>query len=161
MRLLLKDMLFTLLVPGVIVGLIPCLIGTRVAWGSIATGFWRFLAGAPAAAGLAIYLWTVWDFASKGHGTPVPLDAPRTLVINGLYRYTRNPMYMGALLVLAAWAIWFGAGALLIYGLVVFAGFNAFIVLYEEPTLRRLFGAQYDAYCASTPRWLPRLRRYL
>jgi hypothetical protein len=92
-------------------------------------------------------------------GTPAPIDAPKKLVVRGLYRYTRNPIYVGVLAVILGWALLFRAAPLVIYALIVGMCFHLFVVLYEERHLRREFGNEYDEYCARVGRWLPRLRR--
>jgi protein-S-isoprenylcysteine O-methyltransferase Ste14 len=79
-------------------------------------------------------------------------------VAGGPYRYSRNPMYLGVLAAILGWLLAFQTAALLIYGLAVAAAFNLFVIGYEEPHLRRLFGAEYDAYRRRVPRWLPCLR---
>jgi protein-S-isoprenylcysteine O-methyltransferase Ste14 len=112
----------------------------------------------PICVGVCIELWCGWDFATKGRGTPAPFDPPKELVAHGLYALVRNPMYVGVLLILLGEAWFFATGALLWYALVVFAGFNLFVLLYEEPTLRRNFGRAYESYCAAVPRWWPRIR---
>jgi hypothetical protein len=99
------------------------------------------------------------DFALAGRGTPAPIDPPRELVVRGLYRVTRNPMYVGVLTVIAAGSWLFGSVPLAFYAFVVFACFHCFVIGYEEPTLRRSFDGAYQRYCAAVPRWLPRLRR--
>jgi protein-S-isoprenylcysteine O-methyltransferase Ste14 len=104
--------------------------------------------------GVAIYLWCAWDFTVKGFGTPAPIDAPKVLVVKGLYRFTRNPMYVGVAAMIAGQGIYFGSAATGIYFCVVVLFFNLFVLLYEEPVLRRKFGAQYDAYRLSVPRWI-------
>ncbi len=101
----------------------------------------------------------MWDFASFGKGTPAPIDAPKKLVIRGLYRFTRNPMYLGMLMVILAWAVLFQAAGLAVYPVMVAVGFHTFIRLYEEPHLKREFGSEYSAYTAQVGRWLPRLPR--
>jgi protein-S-isoprenylcysteine O-methyltransferase Ste14 len=106
--------------------------------------------------GIAVYLWCAWDFVSKGLGTPAPIDAPRVLLVKGLYRFTRNPMYVGVLSVILGQSLYYGSRSVAIYAGVVFAAFYLFVGLYEEPTLRRLFGAQYEEYCRHVPRWLVR-----
>lgn len=94
-------------------------------------------------------------FVVRGRGTPAPFDPPRALVIVGPYRYVRNPMYVGGLLTWLGlgllWGSWFVLALTAVLALIV----HLFVVLYEEPTLRRLFGADYDAYCRSVHRWLP------
>jgi protein-S-isoprenylcysteine O-methyltransferase Ste14 len=151
--LLLKNLLFTVVVPGTVAVYLPLWIagGRPAADGLllvVALGF--FIVGA------AIYGWCVWDFATLGRATPIPLDAPKKLVVRGLYRFSRNPMYVGVLGVILGWAVLFQAWSLLLYGLAVATCFQLFIVLYEEPHLRRMFGDPYDVYRAQVGRWLPR-----
>ncbi len=108
------------------------------------------------AVGVAIALWCVLTFAIVGKGTPAPFDPPRRLVVSGPYRFVRNPMYIGAGLALLGVAVFYGSASL--YGfvglflLIVFL----FIVAYEEPTLRRTFGADYEAYLDRVGRFWPR-----
>jgi protein-S-isoprenylcysteine O-methyltransferase Ste14 len=102
-----------------------------------------------------MYLWCVWDFMRVG-GTPAPIDAPKALVAKGLYRYVRNPMYLGLLAVLVGEAIWLEAGILILYALAVFGAMHTFVVLYEEPTLGRLFGEAYALYRRAVGRWIPK-----
>lgn len=111
-----------------------------------------------ASLGAALALWCVGAFIVLGHGTPAPFDPPRRLVVRGPYRLVRNPMYSGALLVLAGIALYYQSIALLAFG----AGFllvaHLFVLLYEEPTLRRTFGPEYGTYCERVGRWWPRAR---
>ncbi len=104
-------------------------------------------------AGVAIYGWCAWDFTFAGRGTPAPIDPPKELVLRGLYRWSRNPMYVGVLSVLAGETVLFLSLPLLVYALLVLTMFQIFIVLYEEPHLRRTFGASYADYCSRVPRW--------
>lgn len=106
--------------------------------------------------GLAGYLWCALDFAFAGHGTPLPLDPPKLLVVRGLYRYARNPMYISVLLVVFGESVLFRSWLLFRYALVGWAFFHLFVLLYEEPTLRDKFGTSYDEYCQRVNRWLPR-----
>src|SRR5262249_25101881 len=108
--------------------------------------------------GAIILLWSFWNFLREGRGTPAPIDPPKELVAVGFYRYVRNPMYVGIFLTLIGHFLWFGYWGLLIYAFVVFFCFNAFVILYEEPTLKRKFGAAYEEYCKRVPRWIPRLK---
>ena len=155
MALFLKNLLFTVIAPGTLAVYVPL---TIAAGRPLATGAAAALAAIVFAAGAAIYLWCLWDFATFGRGTPAPIDPPRKLVIRGLYRYVRNPMYVGVLTMILGWVLCFPARDLALYGLVVAAGFHLFVVLYEEPALRRRFGPEYDEYRARVGRWLPRLR---
>jgi protein-S-isoprenylcysteine O-methyltransferase Ste14 len=106
-------------------------------------------------AGAAVALWCIFTFVLVGRGTPAPFDPPRRLVIQGPYRFVRNPMYIGAGLALAGAAIFYESLPLLGYtGLFLLAA-HLFVVWYEEPTLRRTFGQEYEAYCSRVRRWLP------
>ena len=158
MMLFLKNLLFTLVMPCTVAVYAPLLM---VQNRSPASGPLFALALAVLALGVAIYAWCVWDFATFGRGTPAPIDAPRRLVIRGLYRYTRNPMYMGVLTVILGWAVLFQTAALVLYTLIVGACFHLFIVLYEEHHLQKEFGGAYDDYRSRVNRWLPRLGRRL
>lgn len=149
--LLLKNLVFTVLVPGTVAVYLPL----QVIGGQPGTGS-RWIGGIAFAVGAAIYTWCVWDFASFGRGTPAPIDAPRKLVVRGLYRYTRNPMYVGVLTVILGWAAWFGSPRLVLYAGVVGACFHAFIVGYEERHLASVFGDEYESFRSRVPRWLPR-----
>lgn len=155
--LLLKNLLFTVLVPGTVAGLLPCLILTRGEFAAVSIGLGpvQALALAIAGLGLGVYLWCLWDFGAAGRGTPAPLDPPRALVVRGLYRYVRNPMYWGVLLVLAGQVLFFGSRPLLLYALAWSATVHLFVVFYEEPALARRFGGAYDQYRASVRRWVP------
>lgn len=153
MGLALKNLLFTLVVPGTVAVTVPLWIaGGRPR----AEGFVLAIAGALLAVGTGIYAWCLWDFAAFGRGTPAPIDAPKRLVVRGLYRYSRNPMYVGVLAVILGWAVTFRAGALAAYALGIATCFELFVLLYEEPRLRREFGREYEDYCARVGRWLPR-----
>ena len=107
--------------------------------------------------GVAIYLWCAWDLAVKGLGTPAPTDAPRLLVVKGLYRFTRNPMYVGVSSMILGQASYYGSFSIVVYLLAMVLACNLFVRFYEEPTLRRLFGEPYDEYCRKVPRWLFRV----
>jgi protein-S-isoprenylcysteine O-methyltransferase Ste14 len=105
--------------------------------------------------GAAVALCCVFTFASIGKGTPAPFDPPRRLVIQGPYRYLRNPMYVGAGLALAGAALYFESWPLLGYTGFLFLMTHLFVLWYEEPTLRRTFGQEYDTYCRQVRRWWP------
>lgn len=153
MTLLLKNLLFTLLVPGTVAVYLPLQIARDR---PPASGFLLALALVVLGLGASIYAWCVWDFASFGRGTPAPIDAPKNLVVRGLYHYTRNPMYVGVLTLLLGWAILFQAGGVFLYALAVGTGFHLFIVFYEEPHLAQEFGSHYETYRSLVARWLPR-----
>ena len=99
----------------------------------------------------------IWEFATRGRGTLSPLDPPRQLVVRGLYRYVRNPIYVALVAVILGQAALFGDPRLLVYGVMVGLGFHAFVVGYEEPELVRTFGTEYEDFSANVPRWIPRL----
>jgi protein-S-isoprenylcysteine O-methyltransferase Ste14 len=107
------------------------------------------------AAGAAVALWCIFTFATIGRGTPAPFDPPRRLVIRGPYRFVRNPMYIGAGLALASAALFYESWPLLGYAGLFLLATHVFVVLYEEPTLRRTFGQEYEAYCRQVSRWWP------
>jgi protein-S-isoprenylcysteine O-methyltransferase Ste14 len=109
--------------------------------------------------GCAVLGWCVRDFFVSGRGTLAPWDPPRRLVRNGLYRYSRNPMYVGVLLITTGWAIGFGSWTIAGYTVVLLAGFHLRVLLHEEPWLARTFGAEWTKYRAQVPRWLVRTGR--
>jgi len=96
-------------------------------------------------------------FAVEGLGTPAPVAPPQKLVVTGLYRYVRNPMYVSVVAIILGQALLFGDWRLIVYGAIFWLACHAFVLGYEEPALRRKFGAQYEAFCANVPRWLPRI----
>ena len=154
MVLFFKNLLFTLIVPGSFAVYLPLLIaGSRPLVMDLASGIGCLLI----LLGASIYAWCVWDFATFGRRTPAPIDAPTKLIVRGLYRYTRNPIYTGVLTAILGWAMLFGAFELVQYAVVVGAFFQLLIVFFEEPELRAEFGSEYERYCAHVGRWLPRL----
>ena len=153
MKLFLKTALFTVVMPGTFAVLVPVFLAAdRPTSGGAMLGFALILF----ALGIVLYLRSAWDFAVFGKGTPAPIDAPKRLVTEGFYKYTRNPMYVATLAVIFGWAILFGAAILVAYGVVVFIFFSLFVKLYEEPRLTRDWGNEYTAYRAQVGRWLPR-----
>jgi len=112
------------------------------------------------ACGALIGLPCVWEFAWRGLGTPAPFDPPRKLVISGPYRFVRNPMYVGMGIALLGEALVYPNLTLLMFGLIVtlWCVVSLFVIGYEEPTLRSMFGADYEDYCRKVRRWIPRLR---
>jgi protein-S-isoprenylcysteine O-methyltransferase Ste14 len=110
------------------------------------------------AAGTPVLLDSFVRFAIQGLGTPAPIAPPQRLVVTGLYRWVRNPMYVAVLVLVIGQGLLFGSVRLLEYGIIVWLGFFAFVLLYEEPQLHRKFGAEYVEFCAEVPRWIPRLK---
>ena len=138
--------------------LLPQWLGFRVVM--VGAAHWRWLAALPSVLGFAVALRCVWDFGWTGHGTPAPIAPPQRLVVVGFYRHVRNPMYVGfALGWIGLWVVFGHANLLLISAVAVVAlGVHLFVILYEEPTLRRKFGDDYEAYCRNVSRWWPRLK---
>jgi protein-S-isoprenylcysteine O-methyltransferase Ste14 len=155
---LFKTAVFTLVVPGTVGVLIPSVLLSE-SGGSyrMPATAWRWIGFLPLIIGACIYFKCAWDFAVTGLGTPAPIDMPRRLVVKGLYRFVRNPMYVGVASFVVGQAILFGSVAVGVYIVSVWLICNLFVVFYEEPTLRRKFGAEYEEYCRRVPRWLPRL----
>jgi len=152
----LRSILFFILAPGMVAGVIPLALfrtGSQTQ-----TGFFSYLAFPLWQIGAAMLIWCFWDFLVKGRGTPAPIDPPKELVVSGLYNYVRNPMYVGVLLVIIGHFLWFGSWNLLIYALVVFIAFHSFVTFYEEPNLKQRFGAAYEDYLKRVPRWIPRIK---
>jgi protein-S-isoprenylcysteine O-methyltransferase Ste14 len=110
------------------------------------------------AAGLPILLDSFTRFALQGLGTPVPIFPTRHLVVSGLYEYVRNPMYVAVVTLIVGQGLFFASLGVLEYGIAVWAGSYLFVLFYEEPTLRKSYGLEYEEFCANVPRWIPRLR---
>jgi protein-S-isoprenylcysteine O-methyltransferase Ste14 len=138
--------------------LLPEWLGFRVDLEGVAR--WRWIAAIPSVLGFAVALRCIWDFGWTGRGTPVPAAPPKRLVVVGFYRFVRNPMYVGfAFGWIGLWIIFGRANLALISAVAAVAlGVHLFVVLYEEPTLRGKFGADYEQYCLHVRRWWPRLR---
>jgi len=156
---ILKTIPFVFLVPGTVLVWVPYLLLAKGVPHPIDWINW--LAVVPCALGAGILLKSAWDFAVEGLGTPAPIDPPKSLVVSGLYRFVRIPMYVGVALVLFSEAALFSSMRLLQYAFLVWAGFFLFVLTYEEPALRRKFGAPYQEYCQAVPRWIPRLTPWL
>ena len=147
---------FLLLAPGLTAGLVPWLL---TGWES---NDWplplRAVGAVMIAAGVAALLYAFGRFVFEGLGTPAPVAPPERLVIGGLYRHVRNPMYVAVAATIIGQALVLGQPLLLAYAALFMAAVAAFVHLYEEPTLTRRFGEQYAAYRRGVPAWLPRLR---
>lgn len=142
--------------PGMVAGYIPWrYFGLREA--AIDAGsarHWVALAGI--GLGVTFLVACIVEFARRGRGTLSPVDPPRELVVRGPYRYVRNPMYLAVTMILLGEALLAGSRDLVIYWAGFFVAANLFIIGYEEPYLRRHFGASYDAYTRRVGRWIPR-----
>lgn len=155
MSLFVRHILWTTLCPGTVTIILPWILFGN-ALSLTGNGIWYQLTGACGIiAGSTILISCIVMFGKFGKGTLSPFDPARHLVIKGLYRYVRNPMYVGVMIMLAGESVFFGSWSLFIYAVVVFAGFNLFVILYEEPFLRKEFGVQYDHYRAHVRRWIP------
>lgn len=108
--------------------------------------------------GIPILLDSFARFALQGLGTPAPVLPTEHLVVTGLYRFVRNPMYVGVVLTIFGQGLLFGDTRLLVYGVIAWVVTHLFVLAYEEPTLRRTFGEEYKIFCANVPRWIPRLK---
>ena len=150
-----NTLLFTLLVPATVAGWIPRALRGNALLTSNTT--LRGLAFVLIAMGIAIYLHTAfWGFALRGLGTPAPIAPPSKLVVEGLHRYVRNPMYLGVLLIVIGQAVLFRSMALVEYATAIWLTAHVFVIFYEEPALQRKFGEQYRQYRECVPRWTPR-----
>lgn len=152
---LFKNILFTIFVPGMVAFYMPLIIGRKSPFVSDGTGFFNITALLLLSLGAAIYFLSLWAFSVIGRGTPAPIDPPVRLVVTGLYQYVRNPMYLGVLIAILGWALYFCSWKILVYGVLVGLLFHLFVVLVEEPILRRKFKDEYISYCKEVGRWIP------
>ena len=156
MALIARTVLHAVIAPGIVVVAIPYLLlssGSELY--ATSSNLLRGLGGLSVLAGIVLGLWCTRHFVVLGRGTPSPLDPPKFLVRAGPYRIVRNPMYVSVAFILAGEALVFGSITLAIYVPVMMLITHLVVVLYEEPTLRRLFGSAYDEYCEDVPRWVP------
>ncbi|MGH7718906.1 MAG: methyltransferase family protein [Gemmatimonadaceae bacterium] len=152
----LRTLLFALTFVATVLVLIPRWIVEAGGPANISTGPGRYVGPPLIALGVILMVWCWGAFAVRGRGTPAPFDPPRRLVVAGPYRYVRNPMYIAGLLVLLGQGVIFGARQLFLYAVGFLVVTHLFVVLYEERTLARRFGAEYDEYRAAVGRWIPR-----
>jgi protein-S-isoprenylcysteine O-methyltransferase Ste14 len=120
-------------------------------------GIYRYLGLAPIVIGVVIYLFCSGSFVFVGKGTPIPFTPTKDLIVTGLYRFVRNPLYIAGVLVLSGESILFQSFGILIYCLLMFGAFNVHVFM-EESLLAEKFGTRYEQYCMSVPRWIPRLK---
>jgi protein-S-isoprenylcysteine O-methyltransferase Ste14 len=155
---ILGSALFLIFAPGIVAGLVPWWISK---W-NVQEPFFGFapiraLGVVLVVVSVVVLLESFGRFALQGVGTPAPVFPTRHLVVKGLYRYVRNPMYLAVVSVIFGQAMIFANVGLLVYGALSWMTFHLFVLAYEEPTLQRTFGAEYDAFRANVPRWIPRL----
>lgn len=152
---LLGSALFLVLAPGTVAGLVPWLI---VRWPApVPNVALATLGGLVIALGAVLLVDCFARFATQGRGTPAPVAPTQRLIVTGAYRRVRNPMYVAVVSLIMGQAALFASLPLLVYGVLMWAGFHAFVLGYEEPTLRRQFPRDYAAFTAAVPRWIPRL----
>lgn len=149
--------LFFIAAPGVVAGVMPWVLTDRYRLplstlpGLVLAGWILILAA------VALLLHSFARFALEGLGTPAPVAPTERLVVGGIYRHVRNPMYVAVLSIILGQALLFSSWAVFGYGIVAAAAMVSFVRLYEEPTLARRYGAEYEAYRRAVPGWLPRL----
>lgn len=158
---ILGSAVFLVIAPGTIAVLVPYWISRwhigppLLGWPAL-----RWIGALLICAGLPLLLDSFARFAIQGLGTPAPVAPPKHLVVSGLYRYVRNPMYVAVSSLIFGQGLLFGSAQVLRYGAAVFVGFHLFVLLYEEPTLRGKFGSEYEDYCKNVRRWRPRAKAW-
>ncbi|MGQ0701648.1 MAG: methyltransferase family protein [Gemmatimonadales bacterium] len=156
----LRSLAWAVVLPGIFAGFLPWrYFGLRSADISLANPF-HWIALLAILLGAILLAVAIVEFARTGRGTLSPLDPPRMLVVRGLYRYVRNPMYLSVTVLVLGEALLAGSTPLLFYWVIWFGAANLFVMGYEEPNLRSRFGARYDRYAAAVGRWIPRLKPY-
>ena len=156
---ILGSAIFLVVAPGIVAGYVPWLISRwHVGAPLLGISSFRVLGVLLVAAGLPVLLDSFARFALQGLGTPAPIFPTRHLVVSGLFRYVRNPMYVAVLSLILGQGLFFGSARVLEYGIAVWVGFYLFVPIYEEPTLRKSYGREYEEFRANVPRWIPRLR---
>ena len=154
----LRSIFFTILFPGTVTVLIPYwLISSRAGEVTSPRPVISYLGLPLIAVGAAALLWCIWDFFAAGRGTLAPIDPPKQLVVRGLYRNVRNPMYFAVVTILLGEAFFFRSATVLVEAAIFFGCANLFILLYEEPALQRKFGESYEQYRQRVGRWIPKL----
>ena len=151
--LFLRALIAFLILPTTVGGVLPWIILPNDQWRtrSVPLGWPVLLLG------LTVLLWCVRDFYVLGKGTLAPWDPPKNMVVVGLYRYVRNPMYIGVLGTVVGWSMIAGSPLMAAYAATVAIAFHLRVIFYEEPTLARMFGDEWTRYCNSVNRWWPRL----
>ncbi|MEI9430513.1 methyltransferase family protein [Mesorhizobium sp. Cs1299R1N3] len=149
--------IFLIAAPGVVAGLIPWLLSARwgLPWSPLPGLF--FAGGVLIVAAAAVLLHAFARFALEGLGTPAPVAPTERLVIGGIYRHVRNPMYVAVLSIILGQALLFSSWSIAAYAAIAAAAMVTFVKLYEEPTLAGRYGAEYEAYRRNVPGWLPRI----
>lgn len=154
----LRSLFFLVFVPGLLIGYVPYLI-SKTDMELFPPEALAYLAFPLWLAGAAAMIWCFWNFIVSGKGTPAPIDPPRELVVVGLYRYVRNPMYVAGLIGLLGWFCWSPSLSMIVAVIIFFLATHLFVTLYEEPNLKKRFGNSYEHYLKKIPRWIPKLRK--
>jgi protein-S-isoprenylcysteine O-methyltransferase Ste14 len=155
-RALAGTIVFVALLPATVVVLVPYwLSGWRLGPPFLGTGATRSTGVLLIAGALPLFVSFLGRFVFEGRGTPAPIAPTERLVIGGPFRWTRNPGYVAVVAMLVGQGLLLASPAVLVYAALIALAFHAFVLLYEEPTLRRTYGADYDAYCRRVPRWIP------
>ena len=158
---LLGSAVFLFIAPGIVAGVMPWWISEwkihSPLFGFRAVRVFGLLLIVP---GVCVLVESFTRFALQGLGTPAIVLPPRRLVVKGFYRYVRNPMYLAVVSIVLGEGMVLGDVSVLAYGAIVWLLSHLFVLAYEEPTLRKTFGPQYDAFCANVPRWIPRLTQW-
>jgi protein-S-isoprenylcysteine O-methyltransferase Ste14 len=157
LRAALSTFVFFVLAPGSTAGLVPWLI---TGWDDAEGGILGVVGALLIVAGAAVVMACFVRFVSEGRGTPAPVAPTESLVVGGLYRYVRNPMYVGVAWAIAGQALLFRSGGVALWLALFLAAVVSFVKGYEEPNLAARFGAQYARYRAAVPGWWPRLTPY-
>jgi protein-S-isoprenylcysteine O-methyltransferase Ste14 len=151
------SLVFFLIAPGTVAGFVPWMISHwHMQVSLLHFPAFRVIGTALIAGGGSVLLDSFARFALQGLGTPAPILPTKHLVVSGLYRHVRNPMYLGVVGVILGQGLLLGNVRVLAYGAIVWSCFQLFVLGYEEPKLRRNFGPRYELFCASVPRWFPR-----
>jgi protein-S-isoprenylcysteine O-methyltransferase Ste14 len=147
---------FLVIAPGFVAGWMPWWISHwRIEAPFFGMQLFRFVGAVLLTVGVVVLLDSFLRFALQGIGTPAPVFPTRHLVVSGLYRYVRNPMYVAVEITILGQGLIFGNLWLLAYGGLVFLLFHLFVLFYEEPTLKATYGSEYESFCAQVPRWIP------
>jgi len=151
--------IFLVIAPGIVAGYVPWRICRwHVEAPLLGNPTFRLVGVLLIVIGLPVLLDCFARFALQGLGTPAPVFPTRHLVISGLFRYVRNPMYVSVVSLILGQGLFFGSVLVIEYGIAVWVAFCLFVLMYEEPILRKSFGTEYEEFCANVPRWIPRLR---
>ena len=154
MILYLKNTFFTILQPGIVAILVPYLVYAYIPNEFSSGPAIRGIGVLFLCLGVLILFWCIWSFIHLGKGTISPADPTTSLVHKGLYKYSRNPMYLGVTAMLIGEALVWNSISLLIYSIIVWGLFHLFVIYFEEPRLKRDFGDSYLEYLAKVRRWI-------